>query len=63
MYLELKKLKPRRSEPMPVAPCGEGKFYDPIHQKSPKLSEGWCRVGEHTALVLSEETCNKWEIK
>ena len=39
------------------------KFYDPIHQISTKLSEGWCRVGQFTALVLSEETCNKWQLK
>jgi len=48
---------------MPNQPCGECKFYDPIHQISSKLSEGWCRVGEYTTLVLSEETCNKWQLK
>ena len=48
---------------MPIAPCGECKFYDPIHQISPELSEGWCRVSQHTTLVLSEETCNKWQAK
>jgi len=59
----MKKIKLKRLNPMPNQPCEECKFYDPIHQISSKLSEGWCRVGEYTALVLSEETCNKWQLK
>ena len=49
---------------MPIAPCGECKYYQPLHDITPTLSEGWCRVDEAGAnLVLSEETCNKWEAK
>jgi hypothetical protein len=49
---------------MPAAPCAECKFFDEVHQITPKLSEGWCRVSkEHLGFVLSEETCNKWELK
>ena len=59
----MKKIGLKRLEPMPIAPCGESKFYDPIHQISSNLSEGWCRVGEYTTLVLSEETCNEWQPK
>jgi len=59
----MKKVKLKRLDPIPDQPCGECKFYDPIHQISSKLSEGWCRVGEYTTLVLSEETCNKWQLK
>lgn len=59
----MKKFKKRRAFPLPPNPCGECKFYEPIHNITPKLSEGWCRVSTHTALVLSEETCNKWQPK
>ena len=41
---------------------GECKFYEPLHDISKNLTEGWCRVATPT-LVLSEETCNKWELK
>jgi len=29
---------------MPAAPCGECKFFEEVHQITPKLSEGWCKV-------------------
>ncbi len=48
---------------MPDKPCRDCKFYDPVHEITPKLTEGWCRVGPHTAFVLSEETCEKWKLK
>lgn len=48
---------------MPAQPCRDCKFYDPVHDITPKLSEGWCRVSEYTTFVLSEETCEKWELK
>ena len=48
---------------MPDNPCRDCKFYDPLHYITPKLSEGWCRGGKHTTLVLSEETCEKWQLK
>ncbi len=48
---------------MPAKPCRDCKFYDPVHDITSKLSEGWCRVDKYTAFVLSEETCDKWQIK
>tara|TARA_R100000742_G_C4243818_1_gene63037 strand:+ start:441 stop:620 length:180 start_codon:yes stop_codon:yes gene_type:complete len=59
----MKKFKLKRLNPMPDQPCGECKFYDPVHDITPKLSEGWCRVDKYTAFVLSEETCDKWQLK
>lgn len=57
-----KQLKPRRANKLPTNPCGECKFYEALHDITPKLSEGWCRVSTPT-LVLSEETCEKWNPK
>jgi len=57
-----KKVKKRRAKPLPPNPCGECKFYEPLHNITSKLSEGWCRVSTPT-LVLSEETCDKWQVK
>jgi hypothetical protein len=57
-------MKEVKTEAILVAPCGECKFYDSIHNITPTLSEGWCRVDKAGAtLVLSEETCNKWQVK
>ena len=52
--------KPKRLNPKPDNPCEECKFYDPIHEISKTLTEGWCRVQSPPNLVLSEETCEKW---
>ena len=62
--MKIRKKLMKRAEKLPDNPCGGCKFYDPIHQISPKLSEGWCRVHPSGAnLVLSEETCEKWSPK
>jgi len=53
----------KRAKKLPETPCGECKFYEPIHQITPKLSEGWCRVTSPAGMVLSEETCEKWNPK
>jgi len=62
--MKIRKKLMKRAEKLPDNPCGECKFYESIHQITPKLSEGWCRV--HSSgpnLVLSEETCEKWSPK
>ena len=60
----MKEIELPTREPMGIAPCGECKFYYSIHDITPTLSEGWCRVDKAGAiLVLSEETCNKWQVK
>ena len=56
-------LKPKRANPMPDKPCGECKYYEPLHEISKNLSEGWCKVTSPAGMVLSEETCDKWNPK
>jgi hypothetical protein len=58
----MKKLM-KRAKKLPETPCGECKFYEPIHDISKNLSEGWCRVTSPAGMVLSEETCEKWQPK
>ena len=54
----------KRANKLPSTPCGECKFYEPLHEISKNLSEGWCRGHSSGAnLVLSEETCEKWSPK
>lgn len=48
---------------MPDKPCGECKYYEPLHEISKNLSEGWCKVTSPAGMVLSEETCEKWNPK
>ena len=54
--------KKRRANPVPDNPCGECKYYYMVHEITNSLSEGWCRVDPEAKLVLSEETCEKWEV-
>ena len=64
MYMKIRKKLMKRANKLPSTPCGECKFYEPIHEISKNLSEGWCRVHSSGAtLVLSEETCDKWQPK
>jgi len=61
--MQIRKKLMKRANKLPENPCGECKFYEPIHQITPKLSEGWCRVTSPAGMVLSEETCEKWSPK
>jgi len=61
--MQIRKKLMKRANKLPSTPCGECKFYEPIHQITPKLSEGWCRVTSPAGMVLSEETCEKWSPK
>ena len=61
--MKIRKKLLKKANKMPDNPCGDCKFYEPIHQITPKLSEGWCRVTSPAGMVLSEETCEKWSPK
>ena len=61
--MKIRKKLLKKANKMPDNPCGDCKFYEPIHQITPKLSEGWCRVTSPAGMVLSEETCGKWNPK
>jgi len=61
--MQIRKKLLKKANKMPDNPCGDCKFYEPIHQITPKLSEGWCRVTSPAGMVLSEETCEKWSPK
>ena len=59
----MKQIKLKRAEKLPDNPCSDCKFYKPLYDITPKLSEGWCRVTSPVSMVLSEETCEKWSPK
>ena len=62
--MKIRKKLMKRANKLPSTPCGECKFYEPLHEISKNLSEGWCRGHSSGAnLVLSEETCEKWSPK
>ena len=60
---KLNKKLMKKANKLPDNPCGECKFYEAIHEITPNLSEGWCRVTSPVSMVLSEETCEKWSPK
>lgn len=53
----------KKLNPTPAQSCGECRYYQSLHDITKTLTEGWCRVDEQVAMVLSEDTCDKWHAK
>lgn len=61
--MQIRKELLKKANKTPANSCGECKYYDELHKITPTLTEGWCRVAMPSAMVLSEETCDKWQQK